>query len=181
MSSNISQFSHSAIRDETMSHFQKKHHRHRGRLLARLGTTSVEFAIVAPVFVFVIAVCGEFARLSMMRNLAQNAAYEAARYVMAEGAKVNDGIAQANQILARLGTRDAIVTINGSTGAVGSGGQVINEITAATASVSCNIEIPLASNSAIIPASFLGNKIVVSGMTLRTERYRGYYDGLSTD
>ena len=89
------QISFSDTWETVMLHNQKKHQRNRKRLLTRLGTTSVEFAIVAPVFVFVIAVCGEFARLSMMRNLAQNAAYEAARYVMAEGAKVSDGIARA--------------------------------------------------------------------------------------
>lgn len=146
---------------------------------SRRGVTAVEFACVAPVFIFVIAVCAEFARLSMMRNLAQNAAYEAARYVMAEGAKVNDGIARAQSILARLGTQGAIIKINGSDGSVGSNGQVINEISFTTSEVSCDIEIPLAQNSTVIPASMLGNKIVVSGMSLRTERYRGFYDGQS--
>lgn len=145
----------------------------------RRGVTAVEFACVAPVFVFVIAVCGEFARLSMMRNVAQNAAYEAARFVMAEGATVNDGIDRAEEILARLGTQGAIIKINGSDGSVGSNGQVTNEIGFSTTEVSCDIEIPLAPNSAIMPACMLGSKIVVSGMSLRTERYRGFYDGSS--
>jgi hypothetical protein len=145
----------------------------------RRGVTAVEFACVAPVFIFVIAVCAEFARLSMMRNLAQNAAYEAARFVMAEGGKVNDGIGRAQAILARLGTRGALIKINGSDGSLNSQGQVINEISFETTEVSCDIEIPLAENSTVIPASMLGDKIVVSGMSLRTERYRGFYDGQS--
>lgn len=153
-------------------------YRNRRSSNARQGVTAVEFACIAPVFLWVIFTCFEFARLSMMRNLAQNAAYEASRYVMAEGAKVSDGIARAQEILARLGTQNAVVTINGSNGVPGSNGVVPNEITFQTESVSCRIEIPLSSNTIIFPASMLGtNKIVVSGMSLRTERYRGFYDG----
>ncbi len=147
----------------------------------RLGATAIEFAMVAPVFVFVIAVCGEFARLSMMRNLAQHAAYESARFVIAEGATIQDGIDRANQILARLGTQGAIVTINGSDGIPDANGNVPNEITFDTQHVSCEIIIPLEDNAAILPANFMGKRIVVSEMSLRTERYRGYYDGVSVD
>jgi Flp pilus assembly protein TadG len=143
----------------------------------RRGASAVEFACIAPVFIFVIAVCADFARLSMMRNLAQNASYEAARFVIAEGATINDGIARANQILARLGTRNAIVRINDSNGAAGSNGQVINEINFNTAEITCTIEIPLAANAMILPASMMGNKIVVSSMSVRTERYNGFYNG----
>ncbi len=137
--------------------------------------------MIAPVFIIVIAVCVEFARLSMMRNLAQHAAYEASRFILAEGATVNDGITRANQILARLGTRNATVTINGSNGKPGPGGVILNEIDFDTAEVSCRIEIPLKDNSLVIPPSFLGNKITASSISLRTERYRGFYDGQSAD
>jgi Flp pilus assembly protein TadG len=147
----------------------------------RSGATAVEFACVAPVFIFVIAVCADFARLSMMRNLAQNAAYEAARFVMAEGATVNDGINRANQILARLGTKNAIVRINGSDGSTGANGQVINEIDSKTAEITCHIEIPLAANSAILPASMMGGNIVATSLAVRTERFNGYYDGQSVN
>jgi len=150
----------------------------KNRSSARQGVTAVEFACIAPVFLWVIFTCFEFARLSTMRNIAQNAAYEASRYVMAEGAKVSDGIGRAQQILARVGTQGAIVTINGSNGVPGPNGTVPNEITFQTESVSCRIEIPLAPNTLVFPASLLGNKIVVSGSSLRTERYRGFYDGL---
>lgn len=147
----------------------------------RRGASAVEFACVAPVFIFVIAVCADFARLSMMRNLAQNASYEAARFVIAEGATINDGITRANQILARLGTKNAVVRINNSTGATGPNGQVINEITGNTTEITCTIEIPLAANAIILPASMMGNNIVVSSMSVRTERFNGYYDGQSTN
>ncbi len=146
----------------------------------RRGVSAVEFAMVAPVFVLVIAYCGEVARLSMMRNIAQNASYEAARYVMSDGAKVSDGIAKAREILARVGTVNAVVTINGSDGSLDSGGLVINELGANTQAITCAIEIPLSENSAIIPSYIFGDTKIRSNMTVRTERYRGYYDGVTT-
>ncbi len=146
----------------------------------RRGVTAVEFAMVAPVFVIVIAVCGEVARLSMMRNIAQNASYEAARFVMSDGAKVSDGIAKAREILARVGTVNAVVTINGSDGALNSSGVVTNELGVSTQAITCAIEIPLGENSAIIPSYVFGNTKIRSNMTVRTERYRGYYDGVTT-
>lgn len=145
------------------------------------GATAVEFAMVAPVFVIVIAVCGEFARLSMMRNLAQNAAYEAARFVITEGATVEVGIAHANQILSRVGTANATVTINGSDGVADDDGNVNNQIQFNTQTVRCSITIPLKENSAIIPSYFFGETKIEAAMTLRTERYRGFYDGVSTN
>ena len=42
----------------------------------RRGATAVEFALVGPALFIVILCCAEFARLSMMRNLANNAAYD---------------------------------------------------------------------------------------------------------
>ena len=68
--------------------------------------------MVAPAFMIVIAVCGEFSRMCIMRNTAQNACYEAARFVMAEGATVEDGIERATQILNRLGRRALAQIVN---------------------------------------------------------------------
>ena len=61
----------------------------------RWGASAVEFAMVAPTFIFVMAVCAEFSRMSILRNTAQNACYEAARLAMTEGATIADGIARA--------------------------------------------------------------------------------------
>ena len=150
------------------------------RVIRRRGVTAVEFAMVAPVFMIVIAVCGEVARLSMMRNIAQNASYEAARFVMSDGAKVSDGIARAREILARVGTVNAVVTINGSDGTLNSSGVVTNELGVNTQAITCAIQIPLRDNSSIIPSYVFGDTKIRSNMTVRTERYRGYYDGVST-
>lgn len=147
----------------------------------RRGAAAVEFALIAPVFFLVIFYCAEFARLSLIRNLAQNAAYEAARFVMTDGATVNEGIAKANQILGRLGTSGAIITINGEDGSTDGDGDVIGEIDFLTMSVRCSIEIPLSANSVIVPDYIFGDAKIRTAITVRTERYRGYYDGVSTN
>ena len=77
----------------------------------RRGATAVEFAFAAPALFFVIFCCAEFARLSMMRNLANNAAYEAARCAIVEGADNEDAILMANKILGRLGAQNTTINI----------------------------------------------------------------------
>ena len=151
-------------------------HQARTQRPKRRGATALEFAMIAPAFVIVIVVCAEFARLSMMRNLAQNACYEAARFVMTEGATVADGIERANSILGRLGTTGAIVTINGADGSLNAAGDVEGEIGRNTQSITCAVEISLKDNSMIIPAYVFGDNKITASMMLRTERYRGYFD-----
>ena len=152
--------------------FRRKHRR---------GTVAIEFAMIAPTFLVVIAICAEFARLSMLRNMAQNAAYEAARLVMTEGAKVQEGIDKANEIMGRLGASNVTVTINGSDGSADQDGNVIGEIANNTMEVTCDISFPLKDNSIIIPAYVVGDTTISATMSVRTERYRGYYDGQSTN
>ena len=147
----------------------------------RRGTAAIEFAMIAPTFLVVIAICAEFARLSMVRNLAQNAAYEAARFVITEGATVQDGIDRANTIMGRLGTNNVTVTINGSDGSTNETGEVEGEIGMSTQEVTCLIQLPLKDNSIIIPEYIVGDTTISATMTVRTERYRGYYDGQSTN
>ena len=58
----------------------------RRRRKDREGATAVEFAIVANVMFVMVMTCMEFARLNMVRNLAQDAAYFAARKIIVFGA-----------------------------------------------------------------------------------------------
>lgn len=150
--------------------------RSKTRRSQRRGATAIEFAMMAPAFIAIMFVCGEFTRMSMMRNLAQNAAYEAARFVMTEGATIADGVEVANSILARVGTVGAVVTINGSDGSPGADGVVENELDAQTEMVTCRILITLKDNSLIIPESIIGDTVIEAAMTVRTERYRGFFD-----
>ena len=137
----------------------------------RRGATAIEFAMMAPAFLVIIGVCAEFTRMSLMRNLAQNAAYQAARFVMTEGATVSDGIEVANEILGRVGTVDAEITINGNDGTDNN-----NDIEQSTEFITCRIRIPLKDNSLIIPESIIGDTEIEASMTVRTERYRGFFD-----
>ncbi len=147
-----------------------KTHRTIRKIRNREGATAVEFAFVAPAFFAVIFCCFEFARMSMMRNLAQNAAYEACRFSMMEGATEAQGVAKAHEILARLGTSNATVTTTYQP-TYRDDGTVLQEKSFVTTRVS----IPLGSNSIVFPAAAFGDKALVAETQLRSERYTGYY------
>lgn len=116
-----------------------------------------------------------------MRNAAQNACYEAARFAMTEGATVADGIERANQVLGRLGRVNADITINGSNGSLNDEGEVENELEFDTPTVQCRIVIDLKDNAVIFPGSMFGENKIRAQTTLRTERYRGFFDSLAAD
>ncbi|MEL7497535.1 MAG: TadE/TadG family type IV pilus assembly protein [Planctomycetota bacterium] len=157
-----------------------RNRRRRRRGEKRSGASAVEFAMVAPAFLIVIVVCAEFSRMSMMRNLAQNACYEASRYVITEGATIEDGIQRAQDILSRLGNVQATIRINNADGSSDSDGNVINQIEFDTESVQTFIEIKLADNAVLLPGSMFGDNKIQAQMTLRTERYRGYFNSTTT-
>ena len=147
----------------------------------RRGATAIEFAMVAPAFLIVIVVCVEFSRMCIMRNIAQNACYEAARFVMTEGATVADGIQRANEILSRVGGVDAQITINGSDGSLDDNGDVEGELAFDTAMVTARIEIMLKDNAVILPGSMFGDNKISAQMSMQTERYRGFFDAAAVD
>ena len=150
--------------------------RRRRRRLNRTGATAVEFAMVAPAFLLVIIACVEFARLSILRNSANNACYEACRFVMTDGATIADGQDRAQAILDRLGDVEATILINGSDGSVDENGQVSNELDFDTATVQTQIEIRLADNTFVLPGAMFGDSTIRTRMTMRTERFAGFFD-----
>lgn len=123
----------------------------------RTGTTTVEFAIVAPVFFLVIFSMFEFSRLNVIRHTADNAAYEAARVAMVPGATAAEAITEANRLLNMIGTSGAVVTVNPST------------LSLSTAAVTIAIDIPLDQNGWVVP-KFTAGKTLHAESTLRTER-----------
>ena len=150
--------------------------RRRRRRLGRTGATAVEFALVAPSFLIVTVVCAEFARLSTLRNLSHNACYETCRFIMSEGATVKDGRDRAQAILDRLGRIEATILVNGVDGSTDANGNVIGEIDFETGTVSAEIEIPLAGNTFILPGAMFGDAAIRSRMSMRTERYAGFFN-----
>lgn len=136
----------------------------------RRGATAVEFAVVAPAFLFICFFSIEFARMSMIRNLAQTAAYEASRFAMMEGATSADGQEKANEILARLGTKGANVQTSFQASLRDDG-----SILEAKAFVTTTVSIPLRDNTWVFPAVIFGDGEMYAETRLRSERYRGFY------
>ena len=155
--------------------------RRRRRRNDRTGATAVEFAMVAPTFIVVIVICVEFARLSILRNTAHNACYETCRFIMTEGASVEDGRERAQAVLNRLGTVQASILINGVDGSVDSDGNVIGQLGFDTASVQAEIDIPLSENTFILPGAMFGNRSIQARMSMRTERYAGFFDAANAN
>ena len=155
--------------------------RRRRRRNDRTGATAVEFAMVAPTFIVVIVICVEFARLSILRNTAHNACYETCRFIMTEGASVEDGRERAQAVLNRLGTVQASILINGVDGSVDADGNVIGQLGFDTASVQAEIDIPLSENTFILPGAMFGNRSIQARMSMRTERYAGFFDAANAN
>ena len=155
--------------------------RRRRRRNNRTGASAVEFAMVAPSFIIVIVVCIEFARLSILRNTAHNACYESCRFIITEGASIEDGRNRAQTVLNRLGNIQANILINDVDGAVDSDGNVIGELDFDTATVQAEIEIPLSENTFVLPGSMFGNRAIRARMSMRTERHAGFFDASNTN
>ena len=155
--------------------------RSRRRRNGRTGATAVEFAMVAPAFLIVIVICVEFARLSILRNTSHNACYETCRFIMSEGATVADGKEKAQEILDRLGNINATILINGVDGSADEDGNVIGELGFNTGTVETRISIPLADNTVVLPGAMFGDATIQSRMSMRTERYAGFFNASDVD
>ena len=112
----------------------------------------------------------------MMRNLSNNACYETCRFIMSEGATVEQGQARAQAVLNRLGNVQATILINGADGSRNEDGEVIGEINFDTPTVETQIEIRFADNTLILPANMFGDSTIRTRMTMRTERFAGFFD-----
>ena len=127
----------------------------------RDGVSAVEFAMVAPVFLLVVFTCIEFTRLSMIKNMVQEAAYYAARDAMVPGATAEECEAAAHRILGRLGNKSATVLINN--------GQGIDDL---SDEVSVTVSVPLSESTLFFPFP-VGDMTLSSTAIMQTERYSG--------
>jgi Flp pilus assembly protein TadG len=125
--------------------------------VTRLGATAVEFAIVVPIFFLFLLASFEFGWLNVLRHMADNAAYEAARGAMVPGATATEAKATATAILKIVGARDAVITVTPAT------------LLPTTTEITVAIDIPLKNNVLIVPR-FTTGKTLHSEATLRTER-----------
>ena len=120
----------------------------------------MEFAIIANLLFLVIFTCLEFARMNMVRNLVQDAAYYAARTVMVPGATRAEAIAEADRIM----------------GALLPGGYTVevNDIDNASSEVSVTVAVDF-DEVALFAPMFVKDATIQSTATMSTERYAGFY------
>jgi len=130
------------------------------RIDARKGVAAVEFAIIANILFILVMASFEIARLNLARNLAQDAAYYAARQVMVPGATDAEAHEEAKRILASMFDRGYQVKIH----------PLGHEAERVTVEVSINLK-----EVAFFAPMFLPNKSITSVASLKTERYRGFY------
>ena len=123
----------------------------------RKGSHSVEFAIVLPIMLLLFLSGIEFARMNLLRHLAENASYEAARHVIVPGATVEEAEAKANAILSVMGVKGASLTISP------------DPVLETTGTVSVKVTFPAKKNLWMVPM-FSKNLNFQSETTLLTER-----------
>jgi len=123
----------------------------------RKGSHCVEFAIVLPIMLLLFLSGIEFARMNLLRHLAENASYEAARTVIVPGATVEEAESKANAILSVMGVTGASLTVSP------------DPVLETTGTVSVKVTFPAKKNLWMVPM-FSKNLNFQSETTLLTER-----------
>lgn len=126
---------------------------------ARAGSVTVETAIVLPVLFAIMFASVDCARLNMLRNSAQNAAYEGARSAIVPGASAADAKSAANKVLNAVGVKNYTVAVSPTT------------ITSTTDKVTVTITVPLMNNS-WMASSAKTTKNLVRSCTMTIEKTR---------
>lgn len=119
--------------------------------LQRNGATTVEIAILLPVFFLLLIGAYDATRVNMLRHTAQAAAYEGARRGVVPGASRSEIEAECRRIAASCGARDIRIRISPSV------------IRKETPEIEVTVEIPLRSNT-MIASPFFGS-ILLEGKT----------------
>lgn len=148
---------------------------HRLQQSDRSGAALVEFAFVAPIVLLFIWGSLEFIWFSSLDNLANMAAYRAARAVIVPGSTIEEGQNEAKRVLGGFGGRNATIDVN----PIDINGNIQTEIDDFTARVEVTVLVPLAGNLPML-SQFIGSDRIISSTTSLTfESYSGFYDGFS--
>lgn len=126
----------------------------------RWGASLVEFAIVSNLLLITILTCMEFARMNMVRNLAQDAAYFAARHAIVPGATSAEAVAEGERIMGSLlsnGYTIHVAPLNGD-----------------SRFVDVTVSVDLGSVALFAPL-FLPEQTFDTRVRMRTERYSGFF------
>ncbi|MEM0925424.1 MAG: TadE family protein [Planctomycetota bacterium] len=136
----------------------RQHRRRRRR--DRLGAAAVEFAICANIFFVLIFTCMEFARMNMIRNLSQDAAYFAARHAMVPGATAQEAEDKAAEVMGMM---------------TNSGFEVeVSELDQDSESLEVTVTVNF-DEVALFAPLFLPSKTIASTARVYTERYDGFF------
>lgn len=100
----------------------------------RRGAAAVEFALTAPVLFALLFGALELARMNMIRETVNNAAYDAARTCIVPGATNAEGVTAGTSTLRCIGITNGTVQVTPST------------ITDTTPTVSATVSVPYSSN-----------------------------------
>lgn len=128
---------------------------------SRLGVSAVEFAIVSNILFIMILTCMEFARMNMVRNLAQDAAYFAARHAIVPGATSGEAVEQAELVLSSMLSNGYTVTVS--------------ELDSEANEINVNVAVDL-TEVALFAPYFLKDTTIETDATMRTERYDHFYE-----
>ena len=129
---------------------------------SRTGAAMVEFAIIANLMFVVIFTCMEFARMNMVRNMAQDAAYFAARIAIVPGATADEATTEASRLM------DSMISSDGYTVDVG-------DVNSESGEIVVTVSVDLDSVALFAPM-FLPQAIITTTARMRAERYDGFYE-----
>jgi Flp pilus assembly protein TadG len=127
----------------------------------RAGASVVEFAVVANILILMILTCMEFARMNMVRNLAQDAAYFAARHAMVPGATTSEAIQEADRIMSAMVTNGYTVDVTA--------------LDSETEDIRVTVSVDLTAVALFAPY-FLPDTNITTVAHMRTELYDGFYE-----
>jgi Flp pilus assembly protein TadG len=128
------------------------------RRTSRRGAVVVEMAICLPLLFFFFLTALEMSRVNMIRQTVENAVYEGSRRGVVPGATADDCRNVAQGVLNSVSTNDAEIDVDPA---------VLNDD---VDEVTVSIEVPINSNSWVVPF-FFQDRVITSSMTLRKERY----------
>lgn len=124
---------------------------------SRSAAVTVEFALTVPVLLLTFFGMIEFARIAMIENSVENAAYEGARAAIVPGGTAATARTQAEAALSASMISGATVTVSPST------------ITVATTAVTVNVSVPLNSNTWVL-AAFTSGRFINRSCKLNREK-----------
>jgi Flp pilus assembly protein TadG len=128
----------------------------RASRFSRRGTTAVEFSLTAPIALLFTFGCIEFARVHMIINSAENAAYEGARRGILPGATSEQAATAATRHLSATLVNVSTATVEPTV------------ITPTTKTVTVTTRVPVGSNLWITPF-FFRNTTIERSCTLKKE------------